>query len=152
MSGEPLAMSEGRGSVSERYRSITTIGKGGMGRVEVALERVPGGFERIVALKRLLPEVVNDKRQSDMFLREARLAALLNHPNVVHAFDFGVLGGEMFLAMEYVEGEPLGNVVRAAYVKEGKLAPALVAYILAEVCDGLHAAHELRDVNGAALN
>jgi serine/threonine-protein kinase len=135
----------------DRYHSLFVVGRGGMGRVEVALERGEGGFERIVALKRLLPEGAKDPRRKEMFLREARLAALLTHPNVVHAFAFGDLSGELFLAMEYVEGEPLSRVVSAA--KEGgeALDPTLVAHVLAEVCDGLHAAHDLRDVGGNAL-
>ena len=140
------------GGVASRYHSLFTIGKGGMGTVEVALERGSGGFERIVALKQLLPEGARDPRHKEMFLREARLAALLAHPNVVHAFAFGDLRGELFLAMEYVEGEPLSRILAVAREKEGGLAPAIVAHILAEVCDGLHAAHELRDVSGNALN
>ena len=83
-----------------------------MGTVEVALERGAEGFERVVALKRLLPEQARDPRHKEMFLREARLAALLQHPNVVHAFAFGELYGELFLAMEYVEGETLARVPR----------------------------------------
>ena len=138
--------------VAEKFRSLFVIGRGGMGSVEVALERAGSEFQRVVALKRLLPDAARDKRHIDMFLREARLAALLSHPNVVHAFDFGESRSGLYLAMEYVEGEPLSQVVRTAYAKEGRLAPALVAYILAEICDGLHAAHELRDVNGAPLN
>jgi serine/threonine-protein kinase len=118
-----------------------------MGTVEVALERGPEGFERIVALKRLLPESARNPRHKEMFLREARLAALLAHPNVVHAFAFGELCDELFLAMEYVEGEPLSGVLAAT-----RLEPALVAHVLAEVCDGLHAAHELRDSRGKALH
>src|ERR1700733_5006992 len=75
--------------VAEKFRSLFVIGRGGMGSVEVALERAGSEFQRVVALKRLLPEAARDKRHVDMFLREARLAALLSHPNVVHAFDFG---------------------------------------------------------------
>ncbi len=135
-----------------RYRSLFVVGRGGMGRVEVALESGPDGFERIVALKRLLPEGAQDPRRKAMFLREARLAALLTHPNVVHAFAFGEIGGELFLAMEYVEGEPLSRVLAAARKEQDGLAPALVAHILADACDGLHAAHELRDAGGLALN
>jgi serine/threonine-protein kinase len=88
-----------------------------------------------------------------MFLREARLAALLQHPNVVHAFAFGELYGELFLAMEYVEGEPLSRVLAAARSGGARagLDPAVVALVLAEACDGLHAAHELRDVGGQPL-
>ena len=116
-----------------------------MGTVEVAIERGGEGCERVVALKRLLPEGARDARHKEMFLREARLAALLAHPNVVHAFAFGELYGELFMAMEYVEGEPLSRVLRSGPQNDTGLPPTLVAHILAQVCDGLHAAHELRD-------
>ncbi len=123
-----------------------------MGTVEVAIERSQDGFERLVALKRLLPEGARDRRHKEMFLREARLAALLVHPNVVHAFAFGELYGELFLAMEYVEGEPLSRVLSAARSANTTLDPTLVAYVLAQACDGLHAAHQLRGADGRLLN
>jgi serine/threonine protein kinase len=146
---EPLSRRAVRpGGVEDRYRSLFVIGRGGMGTVEVALERGKEDFERIVALKRLLPEGARDARHKEMFLREARLAALLAHPNVVHVFGFGDLYGELFMAMEYVEGEPLSHVLRASREVDRELAPALVAFVLAQVCDGLHAAHELRDEGG----
>ena len=148
-SGEtPLPRPNERGDVEERYRSLFLIGRGGMGTVEVALERCEGGLERVVALKRLLPEASSDPRRKDMFLREARLAALLVHPNVVHVYAFGELDGELFMAMEYVEGEPLSHVLRVARERGRALHPSLVAFILAQTCDGLHAAHELRDEGG----
>ena len=126
-----------------------SLGRGGMGTVEVALEARPDGEDRIVALKRLLPEA--KAHHAEMFLREARLAALLEHPNVVHAFDFGELDGELFMAMEYVEGEPLSRVLTVAREKGVALAPALVAGVLARVAEGLHAAHELKSTDGAPL-
>src|SRR5580658_6120096 len=138
--------------VGDRYRPLFAVGRGGMGAVEVAIERSQDGVERLVALKRLLPEGARDRRHKEMFLREARLAAQLVHPNVVHAFAFGELYGELFLAMEYVEGEPLSRVLSAARSAGRSLDPALVAYVLAEACDGLHAAHQLRDANGRLLN
>ena len=123
-----------------------------MGTVEAAIERAADGFERIVALKRLLPEGARNPRHKEMFWREARLAALLAHPNVVHAFAFGELYGELFLAMEYVEGESLSRVLAAAKRQAVEIEAPLVAHVLAEVCEGLHAAHELRDAEGRALN
>ena len=100
------------------------------------------------------PESPRERRQTEAFVREARLAVMLVHPNVVHAFDFGQLEGELFLAMEYVEGETLSAIVRAARDRSnGGLPPVLVASILADTCEGLHAAHELRDPQtGAPLN
>ena len=109
-------------------------------------------YERVVALKRLLPDAARDKRRVEMFLREAKLAKLLDHPNVVRAFDYGEIDGELFLAMEYVEGQALSRVLKALADEEGELGASLTAHVLAEVCEGLHAAHELRDEEGQPLN
>src|SRR3984957_470650 len=131
------------GDLATRYSALFEIGRGGMGTIEVALET---RSDRIVALKRMHPEAARERRQTEMFLREARLAATLVHPNVVHAFDYGEAGGDLFLAMEYVGGEPPTAIVHAARRKlAGGLPPALVAAILADALEGLHAAHELRD-------
>ncbi len=104
-------------------------------------------------LKRLLPEAARDARHKEMFLREARLAALLCHPNVVHAFAYGGASRvSSFWPMEYIEGQPLSNVVAAAQTSaDGRLGPEIVAFILAEACEGLHAAHELCDSGGRPL-
>jgi serine/threonine-protein kinase len=135
----------------ERYQSLFAIGRGGMGTVEVALDRCPDGSERVVAMKRLLPEMARDPRRNEMFLREARLAAMLSHPNVVHAFAFGERNGELFLAMEYVAGETLSHALATARERRQPVDPKLVAIVLAQVCDGLHAAHELRGPTGEPL-
>ena len=129
-----------------RYQPLFVIGRGGMGTIEAAVERgrtEEGGT--VVALKRMNPGV-KDRRHADMFLREARLATLLNHENVVHAFAFGEQDGELVIAMEYVEGETLANLVSVA-----KVPLDVATYVLAELCEGLHAAHELKDVSGAPL-
>ena len=144
-----------RVTVGGRYRSLFVVGRGGMGSVEAALQE--DGPERVVALKRLLPDAARDRRRVDMFLREAKLAAMLSHPNVVTAYDYGELDGELYLAMEYVEGQALSRVLRvlADAKKDGEngLPVSVVAYVLAEVCRGLHAAHELADpATGQALN
>jgi hypothetical protein len=143
----------GLGSLEDRYRSLFLLGRGGMGRIEVALERGGNGApERIVALKRLLPESARDPRRKEMFLREARLGALLAHPNVVRAFAFGEIYDELFLAMEYVEGEPLSRVLTAIRDSGRTLGAALTCHVLAEACEGLHAAHELAGPDGTPLN
>ncbi len=123
-----------------------------MGSVDVALERGDGAFQRIVALKRVLRENAADPRNREMFFREARLAALLSHPNVVHAFNFGEIDGEPFLTMEYVEGEALSRLIAAASDRGSGIPVHLATHLLAELCEGLHAVHELRDIDGTALN
>lgn len=148
-------------ALAGRYRSLFVIGRGGMGTVEAALEvhrdhevgETPEAhdYDRVVALKRLLPDA-RDARRVEMFLREARLAAMLDHPNVVRAFDYGETDGELFLAMEYVEGQALSRVLRALSEAKVELGVSLTAHVLAEVCEGLHAAHELRDEKGQALS
>jgi serine/threonine-protein kinase len=124
-----------------RYQPLFVIGRGGMGTIEVAAEQSGA----VVALKRMNPGV-RDRRHADMFLREARLATLLNHENVVHAFAFGEQDGELLIAMEYVEGETLASLLQVA-----KLPLDVATYVLAELCEGLHAAHELKDVSGTPL-
>jgi serine/threonine-protein kinase len=138
--------------LTSRFRSLFVVGRGGMGSIEVAIETTDGGEERIVALKRMLPAAVLDKRLTEMFLREAKLASMLDHPNVVHATSFGERDGELFLVMEYIEGEPLSRVVALGHERGIHLALPLVAHILAEICEGLHAVQELEDENGRPLN
>jgi serine/threonine protein kinase len=169
IAGEPPAPSSrgGRATIAGRYRSLFVVGRGGMGTVEAALELWPPGsardlakasteaergYQRVVALKRLLPDSAHDKRRVDMFLREARLAAMLDHPNIVRAFDYGEAEGGLFLAMEYVEGQPLSKVLKTLAEANERLPADVVAWMLAEVCRGLHAAHELTEpTSGAAL-
>jgi serine/threonine protein kinase len=134
------------------FRPLYVVGRGGMGSVEVALETREKGDEHVVALKRMLPNAVLDKRQVEMFLREAKLANLLVHPNVVRATSFGEIDGELLLVMEYIEGESLSSVVARAHERDGSLALPFIAHILAEICEGLHAAHELEDDAGRPLN
>jgi eukaryotic-like serine/threonine-protein kinase len=128
--------------LSKRYRTLFVLGRGGMGSVEAALTVED---ERVIALKRLLPEAARDKRRADMFLREARVAAMLDHPNVVRAYDYGEIDGELFLAMEYVEGQPLSRLLRALAEAGTPLSLDAALYVVAEMCRGLHAAHELSD-------
>ncbi len=132
----------------DRYQPLYVIGRGGMGTIELAVER--GEARRVVALKRMLPGVA-DRRHADMFLREARLATLLHHESVVHAFAYGEQDDELLFAMEYVAGETLA-ALQTTLAKTGKQLPlSVTTYVLASLCDGLHAAHELRDVSGAPL-
>jgi serine/threonine protein kinase len=126
-----------------------------MGSVEAAVldgEGHGADAKRVVALKRILRAEGSDPQRVEMFLREARLTTLLDHPNVVRALSYGEFGGELFLAMEYIAGEPLSRLVSRTREQDERLPPPVVAYILAEACEGLHAAHELRDADGEPLN
>lgn len=107
------------------------------------------GFAKRVALKRILPQLASDQRLSAMFCAEARLHAALSHPNLVSVLDFGEAGGELFVVMEYVDGVPLSDVLRAVSARKRsfELAPAL--YIARELAAGLAYAHQFRDPKDA---
>jgi hypothetical protein len=138
-----------------------------MGSVEAAAEELPDGTTRVVALKRILRAGTgaSDAPRVEMFLRESRLTTLLDHPNVVRSLAYGETDGELFLAMEYVAGEPLSRLLavsasptspssRASHEaadRAERLPLPVIAYILAEACEGLHAAHELRGLDGEPL-
>ena len=96
-----------------RYELITRIGQGGMAEVQLALQRGPAGFEKLVVVKLVHDSLATQKAFVDMLLDEARLAALVKHPNVVDIYDLGEADGRYFIAMEYLEGEPLLAVLRA---------------------------------------
>lgn len=135
-----------------RYVLHAEIAAGGMATVHVGRLMGPVGFARTVAIKRLHPHFAKDPEFVAMFLDEARLAARIRHPNVVPVLDVVAEGGELFLVMDYVEGESLSRLVGAAR-KAGRAPPSrLVAGIVAQALHGLHAAHEAKDERGEALD
>ncbi len=114
---------------------------------EVFLARAAGpmGFEKTVVVKRILPHLVDEPNFVSMFLSEARLAAQLNHPNVVQVFDFGEADGTYFLVMEYIDGVNLRVLFRKAMEQHAPLAFTLVARIVSLACEGLAYAHDFVD-------
>src|SRR5437773_6365730 len=88
-----------------RYELITKIGQGGMAEVQLALQRGPGGFEKLVVVKLVHENFASQKTFVDLLLDEARVAALVKHPNVIDIYDLGEAEGHYFIAMEYLEGE-----------------------------------------------
>src|SRR5690348_435952 len=120
-----------------------------MAEVFLAQQRGLEGFDRRVAVKRILPHLADSPDFVRMFLGEAKLAAQLSHPNVVHIYDFGKVEHDYFIAMEYVEGVHAGQVFKQA--EQHKLPPTLVARIGADAASALHYAHDLRGSNGQPL-
>ena len=117
-----------------------------MAEVFLARAEGPGGFSKQLVVKRILPHLVSDPSFVAMFLGEARLAALLNHPNVVQTFDFGEAGGAYFLTMEFIDGPNLRTVLDAARAGRGPpLSQALSARVVASCCEGLAYVHALAD-------
>src|SRR4051812_45791768 len=132
------------------YRLQRRLARGGM--AEVFLARLVGveGFERRVAIKRILPHLSESEEFRVMFLDEARLAAQLTHPNIVHIYDSGKVEDYYFIAMEYVDGVDLGRLIRQAKARPVPFVYA--ARIMADVCSGLNYAHNVEDAQGRKLN
>jgi serine/threonine protein kinase len=133
------------------YELLRRLGSGGM--AEVHLARVPGiqGFQKLVVLKQILPHLSRDKHFVRMFLEEARVAALLDHPNVVQVFDLGKDEGEFFFTMEFVYGENLQGLLKGLQKVGQTLAVEHVVTVGIAVAAGLHCAHERVGFDGHPL-
>ncbi len=134
-----------------RYQIIGRLATGGMAEVYLALSGELPGFRTLTVLKRILPHLASNGQFIRMFLDEARLAALLDHPNIVRIVEVGHDGEEYFLAMELVQGKPLSGMLRKAAREKRPPSPALSAFILAQAASGLAYAHALTDGEGRAL-
>src|SRR6478735_6891812 len=135
-----------------RYAMYGEIASGGMAAVHYGRLVGQVGFGRTVAIKRLHPQFAKDPEFVSMFLDEARLAGRIQHPNVCPTLDVVATNGELFLVMEYVQGETLARLIRASRQRNEAIPPSIVVSILAGALYGLHAAHEARDQVGEPLN
>ncbi|WP_438007767.1 serine/threonine-protein kinase [Sorangium sp. So ce321] len=133
-----------------KFRPIAEIGRGGMGDVCLAVAQGPAGFNKLVVLKRARIELCEDAEILAMFLDEARLAARLNHPNVVQTYEVGNDAERFFIAMEYLDGQPLSQVRSRVGLAEVPL--PLQVRVLTDALAGLHHAHELRDFDGTPIH
>jgi serine/threonine protein kinase len=134
-----------------RYELIASIGIGGMAEVHLARQRGPMGFEKLVVVKTIHGHLAAQRDFIEMLLEEARIAALVKHANVVDIYDLGEVDGAYFIAMEYLEGEPLLAILRAG--KQGtRLDPLSTTRLIADCAEGLHAAHELHAMSGQPLS
>jgi len=135
-----------------RYLLFGEIAAGGMATVHFGRLSGPAGFSRTVAIKRLHPNLAKDPEFVAMFLDEARLAARIRHPNVVPTLDVVATEGEIFLVMDYVQGESLSRLRIAMQDAKRQADPRIVAAIMSGVLHGLHAAHEAKSEQGQSLN
>jgi serine/threonine-protein kinase len=141
------------GQQVSRYVVLGKLARGGMAEVWLARQRGRAGFEKTLVLKTISSPFNENPAFVEMFLTEARLAALINHPNVVQIFDLSDEQGEPFIAMEYLEGRNLAQVHKALWAVPGRLwEPGLAVRLVAECCAGLDFAHNLKDSRGTALN
>ena len=134
-----------------KYRLIAELGHGGMADVFLAVNQGPAGFSKLVVLKRLRAQIADDPEFVAMLVDEARLAARLNHPNVVQTNEVGNVGTSYYIAMEFLDGQPFHRIQHRS--RGTDLMPTRMhVAVLSDVLSGLQHAHELADFDGTPLN
>jgi TonB family protein len=139
------------GSSFGQYTLLEKIAVGGMAEVWKARSRGVEGFQKTVAIKKILPHMTDNVDFVGMFIDEAKLAAQLNHPNIVHIYDLGKIGRDYYIAMEYVEGKDLRSLLNAAQDHKLRMPPGLAALIAARLANALDYAHRKRDFDAKAM-
>lgn len=135
-----------------RYFLGARIATGGMGEVYLGKMKGAAGFEKRVVIKKILPQLSRDPEFVKRFIDEGKLAVKLSHANIVPVLDLGEVDGDYFLAMEYVDGADLRQVLRLLAAEERTLPLDLAIVVLAEICRGLHYAHRRTDDAGRPLH
>jgi eukaryotic-like serine/threonine-protein kinase len=135
-----------------KYQLIAELARGGMAIVYLALVQGPGGFNKLVVVKELKPELAEEPAFLAMFLDEARLAAKLSHVNIVQTNEVGNDGKRTFMAMDYLDGRGLDRVRRRAHASGQDLSLPIHLRILCDMLGGLHYAHTLTDFDGTPLS
>src|SRR4051794_15894683 len=139
------------GMVLGRYELLLPIAQGGMATVWAARQKGSRGFQKTVAIKTMLPTLSDDPQFEQMFLDEAALAAKIHHPNVAEILDLGEQDEILYLVMEWVDGEALSVIHKAARKNNTQLPQRIALRVAIQACAGLHAAHELHDENDVPL-
>ncbi|MGN6108913.1 MAG: serine/threonine-protein kinase, partial [Kofleriaceae bacterium] len=136
-----------------RYELLDRIGVGGMAEIFRGKAVAAGGFEKLVAIKRILPHLSQDSRFVELLIAEAKVLSLLKHRNITQIFDVG-LGddNQYFLVMEYVDGKDLGAIQRGLEVRRKRLPFDLALHIGAEICEALEHAHTARAPDGKPMS
>lgn len=135
-----------------KYLLIHQVGRGGMAELFLAKQSGLKGFEKILAIKKILPHLTQDAEFVSMFVNEGKLAALLTHQHIVQIFDLGHVDGAYYMAMEYVMGKDLRSLATKTRERGGRLSLGHVLSIVSQVASGLDYAHRKKDLNGHDLN
>src|SRR5687767_6290219 len=133
------------------YLVYERLGVGGMATVHRALEQGGEGFERMVALKRLLPHLAEDASFIKSFVREAKLASILNHVNIVQIYELGRVGTEYFISMELIDGRDIRRILRHARKVTGPPPIHVTVGLMLQLCEALDYAHTKADEQGTPL-
>src|SRR4051812_45691574 len=138
-------------AAARRYRIERYLTEGGMGAIYIGKKLGPLGFEKEVVLKQLLPEYTARPEFRDLFFREAKISATLDHANIVHTFDLVQSEESLFIVMEYVRGVDLRTIIRRSKIKRRELAAAGALHIALEMLSGLAYAHARKTPSGSSM-
>jgi serine/threonine protein kinase len=147
-----VAASSDAGTCFGKYFLMKKLAAGGMGEVFIAKQQGPAGFTKLLVVKKILGHLTESKEFTEAFLGEARLAAQMNHRNIVQVFELGQQDGAYFIAMEYVQGKTLRDVIDATLRRKERIPAELCRNLAEQVCDGASYAHNLTDMMGRSLN
>ncbi len=139
-------------NLGNKYQLLDLIGTGGMAEVYRCKMYGAMGFEKLIVIKKLLPHLVHDPEIVTQFIGEARLAALLQHENIVCVYDFGEIDGKYFIAMEYLFGKDLHSIMQKAGAMSSPIGVELALLIATKLCEGMEYAHSLKDLQQLPLN
>jgi serine/threonine protein kinase/Tfp pilus assembly protein PilF len=135
-----------------KYQLLDKIAVGGMAEMFRAKLTGAQGFEKLIAVKKILPNLSGEENLVTAFIDEAKLAALLHHENIIQIYDFGSMDDQYFIAMEYLFGKDLRTITRTARKKDLALGMENILYIISRICAGLDYSHNLKDLQGKPLN
>src|SRR5262245_33966147 len=138
----------GAGHTLGRYELLVPIAQGGMAIVWAARMKGTRGFQKLVAVKTMLPELSQEYQFEEMFLAEAELAARIRHPHVCEILDLGEQDGTIYIVMEWIDGEPLSALQRVATRAKVDFPMGVATRLVFNAAMGLHAAHELKNEMG----
>src|SRR5581483_3717162 len=146
------AASSDVGTSFGKFFLLKKLAAGGMGEVFLARQQGPAGFQKVLVVKKILAHLTESKEFVEAFLGEARLAAQMNHRNIVQVFELGEQDGAYFIAMEYVQGKSLRDLIDASVRRKERIPAELCRTLAEQICDGASYAHNLTDLAGRSLN
>ena len=135
-----------------KYQLLDKIAVGGMAELYRAKLTGAEGFEKLIAIKKILPNLSEEDNLITSFIDEAKLAALLHHENIVQIYDFGSMDDEYFIAMEFLFGKDLRTIRKAAKKRQMPLGMENILHVVSRICAGLDYSHNLKDLQGQPLN
>ncbi len=151
MEEPPAEAAAPRADLYGPYRLLERVAVGGMAEVFRAKRSGVEGFEKVVAVKRILSHLSDNKEFVDMFIDEAKMVAGLTHPNIVQIFDLGRIERSYYIAMEYVHGRDLRTIMKRARERNVPISLDLAAFVVSRVCAALEYAHRKRDESGQPM-